>query len=70
MKNHIGYWESTVLKPAPRGVVEQKKRFPTENPPIHTFLVVSSFCLSLAIPYAAGIEGVNLPEMFKPEACS
>ncbi|WP_145131988.1 MULTISPECIES: hypothetical protein [unclassified Pseudomonas] len=68
MKNHIGYLESTALKPAPRGGAEQKKIFPTENPRIHTFLVVSSFCLSLSPLNATGIEGANLPEMFEPEA--
>lgn len=68
MKNHIGYSESTVLKPMSCGGAGQKKSFPTKKPPIHTFFVVSTFCLNPLPLNATGIEGVNLPEMSEPEA--
>ncbi|WLH43961.1 hypothetical protein [Pseudomonas beijingensis] len=68
MKNHIGYLESTALKPAPCGFAGQKKKNPTKNPRTHTFFVVFSPCLIPSPINATGAKAINLPEMFEPEA--
>lgn len=68
MKNHIGYLESTALKPTPYGVAGQKKKNPTKKPRTHTFFVVFSSCPISSPSRATGDKAVNLPEMFKPEA--
>lgn len=67
MKNHIGYLESTVLKPTPRGGAEQKKKLPTKNPRIHTFFDVFTVCLTRSSINTMAVEVGNLPEMFKPQ---
>jgi hypothetical protein len=68
MKNHIGYLESTALKPLLCACAGQKKRFPTKNPRTHTVFSVFNTGLSRPPINAIGIEGVNLPELFGPEA--
>ena len=68
MKNHIGYLESTALKPLPCGCAEQKKRFPTKKPRTHTVFGVFNIGLTRLRINAIGIEAVNLPEMSGPEA--
>ena len=68
MKNDIGYLESTALNPLPCGCAGQKKKLPTKNPRTHTVFGVFSTGLTRSLVNAMGIEGVNLPEMFGPEA--
>ncbi|MHC8400970.1 hypothetical protein ACYZTX_16245 [Pseudomonas sp. MDT1-17] len=68
MKNHIGYLESTALKHPPYECAGQKKKLPTKNTRIHTVFVVFTSCHTTSPINAIGITGVNLPQMFGPEA--
>ena len=68
MKNDIGYLESTALKPLPYGCEGQKKKLPTKKPRTHTVFGVFNTGLTRSLVNAMGIEAVNLPEMFGPEA--
>lgn len=68
MKNHIGYLESTALKARLYEGTGQKKRFPTKKPRTPTVFGVFTPGRTRSPVNAIGIEGVNLPDLFGPEA--
>lgn len=62
MKNHIGYLEFTAFKRWPRQYAGQKKRFPTKNPPIATFLRITHALDNQRRGHSSSAKGCNLPE--------
>jgi hypothetical protein len=62
MKKLIGYLESTAFKRSRRRRADEKKNFPTKNPPIATFLGLGGGRHPGQLMQAPGVEGANLPD--------